>query len=844
MADGDKENAVENNEDENENDEATDATAAEELARLEDQKLLDDLLLSNTDETGTTEDGDSVVAIEGTGYVMVVSEVEEKKEEDTIEEKDVESNEEEEEEDESESLAGAMEALAVAIDDTEKVEEDEVLATKEEEEEQDTDEEDNDEEESEVVAVSIDDTEKVEEVLATEGEDNEEEGKDEEETEVVAVAIDDAKVVEEEEQEEEDTAEVEVVTPTIFFATERGKDATADKGLDLETVAVVAGEIARDLLSVLRFGAANLLTKSLPDDQRQDLLTRMGAAPPALPSSATDDEATAAAAVAAQTIPATEERASIQEEIALARAEEAQKNEKKWERQKGDILSEMEQAANARVENELKIQKMKLEEETQKLLKEKDQAMEAEIEQLSQAIKIEKEMVEVLMSSVEEEKDEESLEVDSISDDDVAMEVDALFVVGTDEEEERNRELETLLEKRKQQQAALDSIEAELRSSVENEAEQRELLQSMLMKRQGQQEELNIVESKLRAQVKGIESEKARYQDLVAELDTVKDTVLKPAKDASSESAEDETDGESDEEAKEDHPVLGPLVADLGYKRIHFVSSGRLGTIPVWNRNRTYRNNRAKAMAAEKAKSMELGFPGVICLHEAPTGKLSIVDGQHRVGMMAALKETLNKKLEKGDAMPESWKNAEIAFEKVLVEVYPEPPKPEEDETEAETEVEASDGDGDGDASSSDVSESEKEKFAEKMFLEINKAEPVKLIDMPGVASAADRQIITDAVETLQDQFVDMFSPSQRCRIPNVNVDNLRSIIFGANILKRHKLTTSKKLVEWLMEQNAALGDEYESNNQAKQRLISKKQWAKASGKSFYLGLESSWLYK
>ena len=567
MADGDK----------NENNEDTDATAAEELARLEDQKLLDDLLLSNTDETGTTEDGDSVVGIEGTGYVMVVSEVEEEEEEETKEE------EEEGDADESESLAVAMEALSVAIDDTEKVEEEEVLAINEEEEEQDKDDEGNDEVESEAVALSIDDTETVEEVLAPEEEDNEEEGEDEEESEIFAVAIDDAKV--EEQEEEENTAEVEVVTPTFFFATERGKDSPTGEGLDLETVAIVAGEIARDLLSVLRFGAANLLTQSLPDDQRQDLLTRMGAAPPVLPSSATDDAATAVVAVA-QIIPAKEERASIQEEIALARAEEAQKNEEKWERQKDDILSEMEEAANARVENELKIQKMKLEEETQKLLKEKDQAMEAELDQFLKAIKIEKEMVEVLLTSREEEKDEESKEVDSISDDDVAMEVHALFGVGTDEEGERNRELEILLKKRKQQQAALDSIEDELRSSVKNEAEQRELLQSMLMKRQGQQEELNMVESKLRAQVKGIESEKARYRDLMAELDTVKETVWKPTKDASSELVEDETDGESDEEDKEDHPVLGPLVADLGYKRIHFVSSGRLGTIPVWNRNR------------------------------------------------------------------------------------------------------------------------------------------------------------------------------------------------------------------------------------------------------------------
>jgi len=238
--------------------------------------------------------------------------------------------------------------------------------------------------------------------------------------------------------------------------------------------------------------------------------------------------------------------------------------------------------------------------------------------------------------------------------------------------------------------------------------------------------------------------------------------------DSSDEAAEEESE-ESSEESEEElgNPVLGPVIADLGYKRIHFVSSGKLGTIPVWSRNRTYRNNRAKSMASEKIRSMELGFPGVICLLEASNGKLSIVDGQHRVGMMAALKEKINKKIEKGDDIG----NAESVFERVLVEVYPEP----------ET---------DGDA------------FAKHIFTEINKAEPVKLIDMPGVASDADRELITEAVETLQEQFESMFSASQRCRVPNVNVDNLRSAIFGANILQRNKLTTSKDLVDWLLEQN------------------------------------------
>eukprot|EP00536_Pseudo-nitzschia_multiseries_P005558 jgi/Psemu1/238609/estExt_Genewise1.C_1050007 len=368
---------------------------------------------------------------------------------------------------------------------------------------------------------------------------------------------------------------------------------------------------------------------------------------------------------AAETSEPEEKRASIQEEIALARAEEAQKNEKRWEREKEDIIRQMEEAANARVEDELKIQQMRLQQEQEELWKQK----EAELE------------------------------------------------------EEKQRFL--LLEEEREKGEAL---------------------------------------------------------------------------------ANDEEDPE--------HPILGPVVADLGYKRVHLMSAGRLGNIPVWNRNRIYRNNRAKAMAAEKIKSMALGFPGAICLHESSNGKLSIVDGQHRVGMMAALKTTINKRVEKGEDLGD-LSDVDKVFERILVEVYPE--------------QESTNGSVDA--------------FAEKVFLEINKAEPVKLIDMPGVASVADRKIITEAVETLNENFPNMFSPSQRCRIPNVNVDNLRSAVFGANILKKHKIGTSKKLVEWLIEKNAELGEEYE-NSREKQKLVSGKQWSKASASNFYLGLESSWLYK
>lgn len=111
------------------------------------------------------------------------------------------------------------------------------------------------------------------------------------------------------------------------------------------------------------------------------------------------------------------------------------------------------------------------------------------------------------------------------------------------------------------------------------------------------------------------------------------------------------------------------------------------------------------------------------------------------------------------------------------------------------------------------------------------------------MASASDRKIITDAVKKLHDKYQEMFSPSQRCRVPNVNVDNLRNSIFGANILTRHRLTTSAQLIDWLLVQNAALGEEY-ANNEEKRQFVQANSWTKARTNDFYLGLESSWLYK
>jgi hypothetical protein len=137
------------------------------------------------------------------------------------------------------------------------------------------------------------------------------------------------------------------------------------------------------------------------------------------------------------------------------------------------------------------------------------------------------------------------------------------------------------------------------------------------------------------------------------------------------------------------HPILGPIVVDLGYKRIHLASAQALSSIPIWEKQRVYRHDRAKGMASDKMKSLELGLPGIIALHESVDGKLSILDGQHRVGMMTILQEKANDG------------HLQLNLNQILVEVFP--------------------------STSSDD-------HAQDIFTEINKAEPVKLVDMPGVA--------------------------------------------------------------------------------------------------------------
>ena len=360
---------------------------------------------------------------------------------------------------------------------------------------------------------------------------------------------------EKEEQEEEEEEGV-ALPPVAFFADVTTTTSETTNGIDppksfafdnssnnkneaLENfvavatpIVAVAKEVAVDLLSMLRFGAANYLTSSLPDDQRKDILRRMGA------SEATTTDAKSEMQ---------QERGSIQEEIAVARAEEAQTNEQKWNKEKEEIIQQMEEAANERVKNELEVQKMRL----QKELEEQQQLQQQEEE---------KKKIAVSKKAGNEEK----------------------------EAKNNDEDLELLFERRKKQQIALNSIEEQLRVSVENESDERERLDSLLEKRKGQQVELDTVEENLRIRVVEIEAEKEQFAKLSKELEMMKlQQQLQEIEDEEKREIDETDDNDDEDDVMETvHPVLGPVVADLGYKRLHFVSSGKLGAIPVWNRNR------------------------------------------------------------------------------------------------------------------------------------------------------------------------------------------------------------------------------------------------------------------
>lgn len=292
------------------------------------------------------------------------------------------------------------------------------------------------------------------------------------------------------------------------------------------------------------------------------------------------------------------------------------------------------------------------------------------------------------------------------------------------------------------------------------------------------------------------------------------------------------------------HPVLGPEVASLPYKRIHLTPASTLASLPVYEDQRAYRHDRAKVMARDKKKTLWMGIPGIISLVEDEEGRLSIVDGQHRVGMMSLLEEEQRRIREEGSGIigiagangAAKDELVDLDLDNVLVEVF------------FHRQV-------DGDADGRSVNGSKRLDPGDvraAIFTEINKAEPVKLLDLPGVATKRTRAIIDHATSRLHDSYPVMFSPSQRCRAPHLNVDNLRDQLFAAEVIVRISAGSGGELLRWMEERNGELRERYGGDGGGDESLtkvgdgkrVSEAALKKARKHDFYLGLESTWLYK
>ena len=257
--------------------------------------------------------------------------------------------------------------------------------------------------------------------------------------------------------------------------------------------------------------------------------------------------------------------------------------------------------------------------------------------------------------------------------------------------------------------------------------------------------------------------------------------------------------------ATAEHPILGSLIVDMGYKRVYKSELTKLLQVPIWKKQRILRPERAKKIAAYKLKGRSegdlLGLPGVITLyHDASTGQLGILDGQHRLGALVILSDN--------QAWPKDEQN-------IMVDVF---------ETDGEAQV-------------------------KDLFAEINSAEPLKLVDMPGEGADDDlRSVLAEAADGLAALYPDMFKASQRCRPPHVNKDNLRDDLFQNEVLQRHGIKNAAGLLKHIEGVNKKISERPRKDwTVLNSRLSPEKasfedSLAKATKNGFFLGLDSTWM--
>ena len=124
---------------------------------------------------------------------------------------------------------------------------------------------------------------------------------------------------------------------------------------------------------------------------------------------------------------------------------------------------------------------------------------------------------------------------------------------------------------------------------------------------------------------------------------------------------------------------------------------------------------------------------------------------------------------------------------------------------------------------------------AKQLYLEVNKGESVKEIDLPDAIAPARKGHIDEAAEALRRRFPEMFKPSERCRPPHLHKDTLRNKLFGCAATER--VSGGDELLALLLRVNAGLARKPKSAWPAKAGAA----FDKAKQHGLYLGLDGGY---
>ena len=92
---------------------------------------------------------------------------------------------------------------------------------------------------------------------------------------------------------------------------------------------------------------------------------------------------------------------------------------------------------------------------------------------------------------------------------------------------------------------------------------------------------------------------------------------------------------------------------------------------------------------------------------------------------------------------------------------------------------------------------------AKALYLEVNKGESVKEIDLPDAIAPERKGYIDWASEALRARYSEMFKPSERCRVPHMHKDTLRNKLFHHPATER--VGSGEELLTLLLKADASL---------------------------------------